>query len=73
MATLTVWKFPTADGAEQARGDAQGAAEAGADQDPRRRASSRGPRARRSRRPGSCNSLAGAGALGGAFWGCCSA
>ena len=68
MATLTVWKFDTADGAEQAIGKLEQLQKRGAHHGPRRRdrdlaGGKKKPKTRQ------LHDLAGAGALGGAFWG----
>jgi uncharacterized membrane protein len=68
VATLTVWKFPTPDGAEQAEGTVQELA--------RQQlitvhdaAVVSWPEGKKKPRTKQLNSLTGAGALGGAFWG----
>ena len=68
MATLTAWKFSTADGAEQAVGTLKGLAsqELIKIHDA---ATVSWPEGKKSPKTRQLNDLAGAGALGGAFWG----
>ncbi|MEQ3552100.1 DUF1269 domain-containing protein [Pseudonocardia nematodicida] len=68
MATLTVWKFPTADGAGRAEERLEGLMkqELVTVHDA---ATGSWPEGRRSPKTREMNSLVGAGALGGAFWG----
>ena len=68
MATLTAWKFDTPDGAEQAVATLKNLASQELYQGPRRghRVVARGQEEPEKTRQ--LNDLAGAGALGGAFW-----